>query len=144
VPFTDYFAAPSDAAAARVAGAADPEKAGFQTVFAKNLDPVIVIGRLESVLTGTSFEAVRGYERHGHLVSEPGDALVIAVTTTLRDALAKLDPALVVPSAVEWAAIEEFQGLFPVDFLALMLRQLSGLAADAVTRGEQLYCCWSL
>jgi hypothetical protein len=87
VPFTDYFAAPSDQDAARVATVDDPKDLGFDVVYAKNIDPVVLLGQLELILTGSTQPGAR----HGKLVADPNQAPIVAVSDELRDALAGLE-----------------------------------------------------
>ena len=144
MPFTDYFAAPSDQDAARVATVTDPTELGFDVVYAKNIDPAMIIGRLESILTGVGFESVKADPRMCRLIADPDGAPIVTVTDTLRDALARLEPDARPAKAQEWSTIEEFFGQFPVDFLTLLLRQLADLCTAAEVRGDHLYCRWSL
>ncbi|GGU56503.1 hypothetical protein [Lentzea flava] len=131
----DYFAAPSDEAAAKVISSGP---VGFRTVETKWLDPVVVMGKLEELLTGRAYGDVVGDPRCGKdlAVEHGGELLVLTVTDGLRDGLAGADLGDV---AVRWAGIEELRG-FEVEDLRGILDELAALAAEAVERGERLYC----
>ncbi|GAA2494560.1 hypothetical protein [Winogradskya humida] len=143
MPITDYFTAPDDRAA--LAGLAEgPIAAGLPTLESKNLDPVVNLGTLESLLTGLSYDEVIEGPRQGDLVSDPEaspESHVVAVTDRLRDALVAADDARLVETAAHWSRTEELEGTDP-DGLAGFLRDLAALARDG---GEShLYCWWAL
>lgn len=156
MPLTDYFAAPSDEVAATAvdhdlldlppedaaAGRVQVALSGTLVVQG-NLSPVIELGRLEEILTGRPYDKVAADPRWAAKIApdEPEDVVVVAVTDTLRDALAALAPASRAEVAARWATIEEFQGADPTgleDFLAA-LSELSVRGA-----GQHLYCRFSL
>lgn len=132
----DYFAAPSDDAAAVVIETGPAE---FRKVETKGLDPVVVMGKLEALLTGRGYDQVVDDERSGELLAVEGDGevLVLTVTDGLRDALA--EPREVTDVATAWAETEELRGADPGD-LGGVLRDLQSLAREAVSRSEHLYC----
>lgn len=134
----DYFAAPSDEAAA--ATISDGPAAGsFRTVDTKWLDPVVVMGTLEELLTGRPYGEVSEDPRCGHDLAQKhdGELLVLTVTDGLRDGLAAAGDLAEV--AVAWSKTEELSGFNPAD-LAGVLRELAALAAEAIERGERIYC----
>ena len=134
----DYFAAPSDEVAASVIDGG-PAEHGFTTVPAKWLDPAVVMGKLEELLTGRAFDEVAVEPRSGGAVAveHGGELMVLTVTDGLRDGLAAAGELADV--AVRWAGIEELDGS-DADVLEDVLRQLKELAATAVEKDERLYC----
>lgn len=135
----DYFSAASDEAAAGVidraggpggpAVAPAPVKRGwfgrtssppplqdmgpaFDTVSAGGIDPVVMMGTLEELLTGRPYDEVINDPRSGHIVAirDEGQLLVVALTDALSQALAAASPQRLADVAVPWAATEEFGG----------------------------------
>ena len=135
----DYFSAASDEAAAGVidraggpggpAVAPAPVKRGwfgrtsspppaqdmgpaFDTVSAGGIDPVVMMGTLEELLTGRPYDEVINDPRGGHIVAirDEGQLLVVALTDALSRALAAASPQRLADVAVPWAATEEFWG----------------------------------
>ncbi|MFJ5988328.1 hypothetical protein [Lentzea sp. NPDC092896] len=134
----DYFVAPSDElAAATIDGG--PVNSPFRTVETKSLDPVVVMGQLEELLTGRPYDEVFEDPRCGHdlAIEDDGEVLVLTVTDGLRDGLAAAGGLYEIAAA--WAKIEELEGFDPV-VLADVLGQLRDLAAEAVKNEERLYC----
>ncbi|WP_250027878.1 hypothetical protein [Paractinoplanes maris] len=64
MPFTDYFLAPDDTIALTALPDGGPVSTDLPTVEAKNIDPVVNLGNLESILTNTSYEAVLSDPRY--------------------------------------------------------------------------------
>ncbi|HUQ60503.1 hypothetical protein [Lentzea sp.] len=134
----DYFAAPSDDAAATALE--DGPRDQFPTVETKFIEPLVVMGCLEELLTGRPYDEVIKDPRWGHgVVIEHDDSglMVITVTDGLRDGLAAAGDLDEV--AVRWAGIEELAG-FDAAVLAEILGELKDLAVDAEKNGERLYC----
>ena len=131
---TDYFAAPSDAAAATALddGPIDP-------VQAKRVDPIVSLSRLESVLTGKAYDEITAGLRRGSLVAvnDDGDAYILTVADELRDALAGLDAEGVMAAARAWAIDETVE---PSEESVPFLAALAELATGAVHRGDRIYC----
>ena len=134
----DYFAAPSDEVAASVIDGG-PAAHGFRTVPAKWLDPAVIMGQLEELLTGRPYDAVVEDPRYccDLAVEHGGELLVLTVTDGLRDGLAAAGELGEV--AVRWAGIEELRGA-DAEVLEDVLVQLKGLADEAVSKGKRLYC----
>ena len=132
----DYFAAPSDEVAAATL---DGGPAHLGPVETKGLDPVVVMGKLEALLTGRAYEDVVDDERSALLLAMEGDGevLVLTVTDGLRDGLDQAGELSEIASA--WARAEELSGWDPQQ-LAGVLRELQALARNAVSKGERLYC----
>ncbi|MCG8928432.1 hypothetical protein [Lentzea sp. CC55] len=135
--FCDYFAAPSDELAATAIE--DGPVGLFRTVETKSIDPVVVMGQLEELLTGRPYTEVVRDPRCGHgvAVEHDGNVAVLAVTDGLRDGLAAAGDLDEV--SVRWAGIEELEG-FEAAVLAEVLAELRDLASEARKNGERLYC----
>ncbi|WP_157984501.1 hypothetical protein [Lentzea terrae] len=134
----DYFAAPSDEVAASMVDGG-PVAAGHRAVETKWLDPAVVMGKLEELLTGRPYDEVIDDPRCAAdlAVEGDGEVLVLTVTDGLRDGLAGAGELTEVAAA--WAGIEELDRFDPAE-LAVVLRELKELAVDAVKAGERLYC----
>ncbi|KJK51436.1 hypothetical protein UK23_06830 [Lentzea aerocolonigenes] len=133
----DYFAAPSDELAAATI---DGGPVGlFRTVETKFVDPVVVVGKLEELLTGRAYDEISADPRCGDdlAVEHDGEVLVLTVTDGLRDGLAAAGDLDEI--AVRWAGIEELNG-FEAEVLAGILGELQALAVEAEKNGERLYC----
>lgn len=132
----DYFAAPSDEVAAAVL---DGGPAHLEPVATKGLDPVVVMGKLEALLTGRAYDDVVDDERSALLLAMEGDGevLVLAVTDGLRDGLDRASGLSEIAAA--WAQAEELSESDPQQ-LAGVLGELQALAKKAVSKGERLYC----
>lgn len=135
----DYFAAPSDEVAASMIDGG-PVAAGHRAVETKWLDPAVMMGQLEELLTGRPYDEVVADPRSAaNLAFEAdGEVLVLTVTDGLRDGLANAGELAEVAAA--WAGIEELRGFDPAG-LAVVPRELKELAVEAVKAGERL-CCW--
>lgn len=138
----DYFAAPSDAAAASVLDQLTGPSKVFPTVETKWIDPVVQMGTLESLLTGIDYRTVIQDPRSGQELSgeDDGEQAVITVTDGLQATLAGADEERLREVAVPWSQAEEFWGQGDPEFLSELLIELAALARAATDRGERLYC----
>jgi hypothetical protein len=139
----DYFAAPSDERAGETIDVnGGPGQAGLPVVPVKGIDPVVQLGKLESLLTGADYEAVVASPRCGHPVAirDEGELLVLTITDELQDALADASPEQLDAVAVPWSQIEEFPGDVRSAGLASFLAELAQLARGALENGDRLYC----
>lgn len=161
---TDYFTAPSDEAATaaldglldldpdvveadRALYRIDPAEAsrprvraaasGTPVLEAKRIEPRVALGRLEEALTGRSYEEIVAGPRRGSLVAAGEDSVVLAVADELRDALAGVDADAVTAAARVWIFDEAAE---PSEESAPFVAALAELAADAVARGDRIYC----
>lgn len=168
---TDYFVAPSDAAAAstldrvrgprsvtdarpttrwsglfrRSSGGASIEEPLYPTVSVNGIDPVVQMGTLESLLTGRTFESILDSSGDPVIASQDGgERLVVRLTSTLTDALASASMPRLVEVAVPWSHTEEFSGQGEPTVLAGFLRELAGLAQHARDTDQQVYCWLSV
>jgi hypothetical protein len=141
----DYYSAASDEAAVGVLDApGGPDPAVFDVLSLKGIDPVVVVARLEGLLTDCAYDEARARPRSGQLLSDPEAeaAFVISVSDTLRDALASATDGQLGLVAGPFGAVEEV-GLPSAEALEV-LRLLSGLARRAVAENRRLYCWWAL
>ncbi|WP_097323252.1 hypothetical protein [Paractinoplanes atraurantiacus] len=142
MPFTDYFLAPDDVIAGAALGDGGPVSTELPTVEAKGVDPVVNLGHLEAILTGRPYDVVVAQPRQGRPVGDvSGEQIIVAVTDTLRDALAAATPAALEGAGARLAATEELAGADPAG-VTDFLRRLAGLAGRA--DGWHLYCYWAL
>jgi hypothetical protein len=139
----DYFAAPSDESAGETIDVdGGPGQAGLPVVAVKGIDPVVQLGKLESLLTGAEYETVVANSRSGHPVAirDEGERLVLTITDELQDALADASPEQLEAVAVPWSRIEEFPAEVRSEGLASVLAELAHLASGALENGDRLYC----
>lgn len=145
----DYFVAPSDEIAAtvvdRIGGpgssahpAAPP---AFSTVRAPGVDPVVLMGNLERLLTGRSLEEILDDPTSGPVVARDGGArAVIRLTSSLATALAEMEDARIGSVALLWSHTREFWGRGDPVALATLLRALASLGREAHEEGHAIYC----
>ncbi|MFC8717658.1 hypothetical protein [Kitasatospora sp. NPDC057198] len=149
MPLCDYFSAPDDAAALAVLDTlGGPGPRGLDTVPLKGVDPVVVIARLEAVLTGCTYREAAARPRAGRALAVPDEddsSTVVTLTDTLAAALGTLPPADLPRLAEAWSRTEELQeyGTTPAE-AAAVLRALAELARRAGESGQRLYCWWAL
>jgi hypothetical protein len=147
---TDYFSAPSDAAAAsaldRLGGPGQPFAGPsplppFDTFQSKGLDPYVIMGKLEEALTGQDYRVITADTQYGRMVAKRGTQgpWVATVSSPLQAALSLADSNKLARAAAEWSQAEELGGASAED-LTWILEELSGLARRATVRDEHLYC----
>jgi hypothetical protein len=141
----DYFAASSDEQAASVIDRDGGPRQGdpaFPTVDAKGIVPMVMMGTLEALLTGRTYDEVTA----AHPVAEPvavrdeGERLVVRLAGTLSGALADASDERLAEVAVPWSETEEFWGAGDPAELTPVLRDLAALARRARSDGQHLYC----
>ena len=141
---TDYFVAPSDEAAAEVLSSGPSGVADLPALQMKGLEPVVVMGSLEAILTGRDYDEVSENPRQGFMFSydDDGERSVTALTNELRDALATSAESRLREAGVELAATEELMALDDEDVKAVVdgVLELAALARIARDRGEGMYC----
>ena len=115
---------------------------GFDTVSANGIDPVVMMGTLEGLLTGRPYQEITGDPRSGHAVAvrDEGERVVVTLTDSLARSLAAASPGRLAEVAIPWAATEEFWGQADPRELAGVLTELASLAARAAGSRERLYC----
>ncbi|AXB42569.1 hypothetical protein [Amycolatopsis albispora] len=145
----DYFAAPSDEAAAatidRDGGPGSPAPV-FDTLPVKGVDPVVQLGTLEAQLTGRAYADIVADPRSGRDLASRGggERLVLTVTDSLAAALAAAPDERLAEVAVPWSETEEFWGQGDPVALADFLRDFAALARRADQAGHRLYCWLSV
>ncbi|MFE2884786.1 hypothetical protein [Streptomyces sp. NPDC059272] len=141
----EYFSAASDESAVGVLEApGGPDPSVFDVLSLKDIDPVVVMARLEGILTDCTYDEARARPRSGQLLSDPEAeaAFVISVSDTLRDALATASGERLDLAAGPFAAVEELR--FTPIKMSEVLHRLSGLARRATAENRRLYCWWAL
>ncbi|WP_430790442.1 hypothetical protein [Actinoplanes sp. G11-F43] len=127
-----YRTSPEEASRPRVRIA----PSGTPVVQSKGVDPTRLVS-LEKILTGRS-----SGDRQAALIAPAEEdidgCVVMAVTDTLRDALAVLEPEALPRVARQWATVE-FE-VSAADGLTEFLTALTDLARRAVPGGDRLYC----
>lgn len=166
----EYFTAPSDSDAAatidREGGPAEPAGSSpeparrgwfgrrpkgsdvippgpaYTTVPDTGIDPVVQGGTLEELLTGRPYEEIEQDPRWGHSLAtrNGGERVVLTLTDGLVEALAQADDELLATVAVPWSQTEEFFGAGDPEALTALLQDLSGLAREARSSGQTVYC----
>lgn len=137
----DYFAAASDEVAVTIA-ADGPFEHGLPAVALKGVDPVVAMGRLESVLTAVPYESIVDDPRHGVTVYEDDDVWVVALAPQLQEALARAAREDLLAAAAQWAAFAQLSIQDEEDLKALTddLLDLAALARQTSADEWRLYC----
>ncbi len=139
----DYFAAPSDADAAALIDRLDPDADDSDIiVLPSSIDPVLHLGKLESLLIHGNTDVDLTHERFGKTLAElDGGAVVVsAVPDELQQAVAAASEDRIDEIAEVWSEIEEFGGGADPTDLAQFLDELADLARMANRTGQLLYC----
>ncbi|MER5179480.1 hypothetical protein ABT009_14115 [Streptomyces sp. NPDC002896] len=141
----DYFSAPDDDTALTTFEGG-PAAVGLPLLDAKGMDPYLLIGAAEALLTGTTFDEVAAQPRFNHLLGDPeaGSRWVVTLTDQLRDVLAEASTERLAAVAVPWSRTEEFNGSADPEILTDFLGRLADIARQARTQGHGLYCWVSL
>ncbi|MFD4829011.1 hypothetical protein ACFWPV_03995 [Streptomyces uncialis] len=144
----EYFSAADDDVAVRVLDQPDgPDPATFDVVPLRGIDPVVVLARLEAILTGCSYDEATRRPRSGQLLSSPESesAFIMSVSDTLQEALASATPAALAEAAGPWSGTEELEASgYTSEDAGQALAQLAGLAGRAGADGRRMYCRWAL
>jgi hypothetical protein len=145
----DYFAAPSDEVAATVvdriggpgSSAHPAAPAAFSTVRAPGVDPVVLMGNLERLLTGRSLEEILDDPSSGPITArDGGQRAVLRLTSSLATALAELEDTRIASVALLWSHTREFWGRGDPVALATLLRALASLGREARDQDSAIYC----
>jgi hypothetical protein len=160
----DYFSAPNDDLAAATivwtGGPANPpdangglvghssQPAAYRTVHAPGIEPVVMMGTLESLLSGRSpYESIEdspGGSVQTIAVSDGGERVIFRLSTDLQRLLAAADSTQLTTTAGIWSETREFVGQGDPAVLSPLLQQLSHLARIAQSNDEHLYCWMSV
>jgi hypothetical protein len=154
----DYFIAPGDEAAAAtidwVGGPSKPPEgrglirrrqssSPYPTLPLAGIEPTTMMGKLEELLTGRSFDEILA-DPSGHQVAirDGGERIVWALTDNLQNALSNADAARLREVAAPWTAPDDFYG--PIDADAARaseaLLALAALVRAGKQEGQRLYC----
>jgi len=139
----DYFAAKDDTAA-MAAMATGPQAAGFPSLDAKSIDPVVTMASLEAILTGGDTLQVIHANRDAP-VSQAGEQgpWLVRIRHSLTTALCETDEARLRSAANSWASTEELRGSDAQGLYAFLLN-FAQLSRRASANGEAIYCWMSL
>ncbi|MBO1331325.1 hypothetical protein [Streptomyces sp. VRA16 Mangrove soil] len=138
----DYFSAADDAVAAGQLDVGEVPGA----VCGNGIDPAVMMGTLEALLTGRTYDDVRADPRQCALVAQEEDCAVVVTTLTdgVRDALAGASLSDLRVAAAAWGRTEEFNGEFDGDEdageLAELVEAFADLSREARSAGHHLYC----
>ena len=149
-----YFAAPDEQSAAATVDWCDgpsappmPRRvfhhrsAPFATVCLDGIEPVVMIGRLEHLLTGRPLADVFHDQRfHQVATGDDGEQVVWGLSEALRNALATSDREQLEDVARRWSETEELSGRGEATVLAEQLSRLADLARTALEQGRLLFC----
>ncbi|MEU0970347.1 hypothetical protein ABZ357_34865 [Streptomyces sp. NPDC005917] len=144
----DYFSASSDDVAVGVLDQpGGPDPSIFDVVPLKGIDPVVVMARLEAILTGCTHDEASERPRSGQLLSSPEaeSAFIVSLSDTLQEALASATRASLTEAAGPWSETDELlQYGVTLETALDVLVQLAGLASRARSAGLHLFCWWAL
>ncbi|WP_169949088.1 hypothetical protein [Microbispora sp. H11081] len=150
--FFDYFRAATDDEAANVydwpAGPTCPPP-GIEpkdSAELKSIDPYVMMGTLEALLTGSRYEDIAERPRHAATLrfSDDGGQGILTVTEEFTTALATATDDQIRAAAHLWSQTEEFWGLADPAELTELLQDLRDLAVRATQHQHHLYCWTSL
>lgn len=115
---------------------------GLPTVEGRGVEPVVVLGMLQQLLTGKSFDDQLADPQSPRMVAmrDEGERLVIRIGDDLVRALSRVELARLQSLAHPWADIEEFHGQADPLELAFFLEALRDLARRAEDSPGSLYC----
>jgi hypothetical protein len=147
----EYFAAQSESDAALTVdwegGPSRPTDGqhGYEVIALGGIEPVVLMGQLEGLLTGRSVMEVLDDPGHSPVAQrDGGERLVIPVGERLEAALASLDETRIPDIAASWARAEEFWGVVGPTDLVAPVTQLVALARKARAESQHVYCWMSV
>lgn len=154
---SDYFCA-ADAENAALAIASGPRDTAFDTVEAKGIDPVVVLGQLIALIRRTPWSpdtvpvrvlwpppkteptSQEAYDKLPENSPWRTGPWLQELSVETRAVLALVDDERLPDLAVQWARIEEMSRFGDVSSLLPLLKELVDLARKAHKDGDQLYC----
>jgi hypothetical protein len=143
----DYFVAPNDASAAPtldwVGGPSQPPDGAtaFPTVPMPGIEPLVMMGTLDGILTGRSFDDVLA-DPSGHEVAsaDGGERIIWALPDSIQDALAESDDTRLRDTAARWVTTDEFWGQGDATEAGDGLIALREMLRVGRQSGQRLYC----
>lgn len=149
VLYTYFVARSADAAAAvldQPGGPGGPDATelvdGVMPVPLAGIDPAVMLGQLESLLTGVSWEAI--FERDGtyEVVAATDDdaVMVMSLPAAFQRALAGASKDALDAVSEPWSQIEEFGGDVDPRDLEDIVFDLAALARRAESTQRRIYC----
>lgn len=149
---TEYFAAPTDDAAATVlnapGGPSAPDRRTdqppFDAVGLPSIDPFVMLGTLAQVLSGRPYGEVTAHPRHGALVCSGGDEgpWIVTVSEDLVADLVAAPSSRLAETARAWARTTG--ATVPPHRLVAAVLALAALAGRASAARQSVYCWTSL
>lgn len=154
----EYFVAKSDAHAAKTIDWPSGPSAGSDrwqdkllgrrgsySVISEKIEPVVVLGSLEELLTGRAFEEQLDDPESRPVIAlrNEGERVVLRIGEFLVRALRGTAERDVLSLADDWSEIEEFSNSYPADDLKLFLRDFK-VMCDAVEPHQAVYCWMSV
>jgi len=136
---TDYFTAENDEAAAALI---DTGFAGIDGVVeSSGIDPVVILGTLEELVNGRTFDEQLGDPNSRRLIAERdgGQRVIVRIADDFIAAAAALPSDRVEAIATQWSRAEEFYGDAPAEGLAQFITEFSALAQRSQGAGH-VYC----
>jgi hypothetical protein len=161
---TDYFRAPDRAAVLallEVDVSSPLRDTAFDGVALKVIDPVVLLGKLVSAITGAEWSPSLTAAEPIYPPADtrpdadgwhdlPEESLwatgpwVYELGERVRDALATLPSERLASVAAKWSGSEEFRGGLDQEVAEELVGELRALAERSVNAGERLYCWTSL
>ncbi|GAB1822856.1 hypothetical protein [Herbidospora sp. RD11066] len=140
----DYFSAATDDEAIAVIGRPSGVSPNDR-VELKMIDPHVMMGSLESLLTGVPYEEISARPRHARLLRLHDDEseAVVTISDEFTSALAAATDDELRAVAGPWSETEEFWGHADPAELTGILMELRDLAVRTLEGGRRLYC-WML
>jgi hypothetical protein len=145
----DYFSAPSDEAASatinRIGGPGrlsddTPPLPPFDTMPTRGIDPIVLLGQLEALLTDRDFAEVLSRRCTPLATVDDGAKMVMALSEELQTALADADDERIAAVSGQWSQFADFWERPDPAELASWVSELAALARRALDRSERLYC----
>jgi hypothetical protein len=141
----DYFRAPDASTAVavldRVGGPmAGPDAPVLDAVDGKGYEPAVMMGKLQSLLTGVPYEELPSEELELLAMEGEDGPWIVQLSEELRDALADAQLGRLPAVAEQWVRTEEFWEQPPAAEVLPFLGEVTALARRARQAGERLYC----
>jgi hypothetical protein len=110
------------------------------------IDPTVMMGALEELLTGRPFleQILKDPGRKPVAIGDEGERLVIPLGSRVDQALAAASDDRLREVAIPWSRTDEFRGRGDPMVLAKGLIRLAALARRAAQSGHRVYCWFSV